>query len=88
MNKSELVFHPASEKPVKPSTGSTGLGYLLYNRCDGFHVVSAIWFEDGEFCAFQGFMGRPWLDGDYNAWAELPDCNVEAYEKFVKGIGK
>lgn len=33
-----LNFRPASETPTEPGD------YLLYNQCDGYHVVEA-WFD-------------------------------------------
>ncbi len=45
--------------------------YLIINPCDGFHLATAAFDEDGCFCGFYEFMrGR---DDFYVAWAKLPE---------------
>ena len=56
--------------------------YLLYNRCDGFHIAEAK-FDDEK--NFMGFFRLPNLEFDhdtYHAWAVLPE-STRLFEKFV-----
>lgn len=49
--------------------------YLIYNRCDGWHVVEAHFDETNEFQGFY-FFAQPgnYLSEDfYEIWIELPD---------------
>lgn len=76
--KFELDFRPASETPTEPGD------YLLYNQCDGYHVVEA-WFEEGQFLGFYSFASTSPYDTDfYCAWALLPDTIKTLYDAFAK----
>jgi hypothetical protein len=79
MLKFELDFHPASEEPTKPGD------YLLYNQCDGYHVVEAHFYDDGEFDGFYFFASAKPVSADfYRAWALLPDSVKTMYDAFAK----
>lgn len=76
--KFELDFRPASEDPTTPGD------YLLYNQCDGYHVVEA-WFTDGEFVGFWPFAASKPVSKDfYRAWALLPDSTNTMFVAFGK----
>lgn len=67
--KFDLDFRPASETPTVPGD------YLLYNQCDGYHVVEARFYDDGEFDDFYVFASScPVSRNFYRAWALLPDA--------------
>ena len=77
--KFDLDFRPASETPTKPGN------YLLYNQCDGYHVVEAWFSEDGEFEGFWFFAAsRPVSKDFYCAWARLPDAAKTLHDVFAK----
>lgn len=72
-----LEFHPASETPTTEGQ------YLIYNQCDGLHIVHADF--DGE-----GFVGfKPWMeihvsDDFYCAWALLPESSTTLFDAFAE----
>ncbi len=75
--KFDLDFRPASEVPTVEGD------YVLYNQCDGYHVVEA-WFDEGEFCGFYFFANPKAVSKDfYCAWAPLPKCN-SLYDAFAR----
>lgn len=75
-----LVFHAVGTLPTNAGT------YLLYNQCDGYHLVDA-WFDDGEFQFFHFWMNRsPITDDFYVAWAELPDTVGSLFSHFSRSL--
>lgn len=76
-----LVFNPVGTVPALAGT------YLLYNQCDGFHLVEA-WFDEGEFQYFHFWMHMsPIPDDFYVAWAALPDATGLLFQQFArKGV--
>lgn len=73
-----LDFRPASERPTEQGD------YILYNQCDGYHIVEA-WFDDGEFSDFWVFAASKPISKDfYCAWAKLPDTLKDLYPKFAR----
>ncbi|MDO8415504.1 MAG: hypothetical protein Q7S87_04765 [Agitococcus sp.] len=74
-----LNFRPTSEKPTADGD------YIIYNQCDGYHVVSA-WIIDGEFEGFHFFADKKTIPEDwYCAWALLPCPNDSGlFEKFAR----
>lgn len=83
----KLEFKPYSEHPTNENDngGWAGRDYLVFNPCDGYHLVNAHF--DEETGKFEGF--APWGTNDfygedcYAAWALLPDCVEELYPAFV-----
>lgn len=71
-----LDWHPNTVKPWQEGD------YILYNRCDGFHIVESSIDEDGEVCGFHFFGGEPADTDFYQAWALLP-ATAWLYRKFV-----
>lgn len=72
-----LEFFPQRESPKED-----GGDYLLYNQCDGFHVVQAH-VTDGEFLGFKFWAQPEFIPDDfYQAWAKLPDTDA-LYEAFA-----
>ena len=75
-----LNFQPVG---TTPTNGRALDAYLLYNQCDGFHIVFAHWDEDGAFEGFFDFLGdNEYGDDFYEAWAKLPDCNDVLFPVF------
>jgi hypothetical protein len=72
-----LEFRPQRERPTEEGD------YLLYNQCDGFHLVQ--WCDEMEFHAFDG---TPILDDWFQAWAKLPVTHAGLYDVFAdKPVG-
>lgn len=78
--KFSLLIKPQAEVPTEAGD------YLLYNQCDGFHIVEAHFFEDGSFDGFYSFMGEEFKDDSYMAWAKLPDTDL-MYQVFADKPG-
>lgn len=57
--------------------------YLLYNQCDGYHLVSAA-FEDGEFLGFYSWGGGLVDRNHFRAWAKLPVSHEDLFNIFSK----
>lgn len=75
--KFDLVFQPASVAPTERGD------YLIYNQCDGYHIVEPFFDDDGDFLAFHTFMGN-FIDPDfYCAWALLPDAVRVMFDAFA-----
>ena len=55
--------------------------YIIFNPCDGYHVVQGV-EVDGKII-FQEFGGREVADDFYVAWARLPTTEL-MYELFAK----
>ena len=74
-----LKWHSADETP--PQEGD----YILFNQCDGYHLVEA-WF--GEANVFEGFyrFGSVYKfpREAYCAWALLPDTVTTMFQRFVE----
>jgi hypothetical protein len=70
-----LGFHAQGQSPTEEGD------YVLYNQCDGFHCAEARLDPDGSFAGFFTFMGTPYQDDEYQAWARLPDTDA-LYERF------
>lgn len=70
----QLLFRPASEKPV---AGMDGKDVLVYNPCDGYHIGQIHAFEeDGEIYdigIYSWGMDEYTPHSFYVAWALLPD---------------
>jgi hypothetical protein len=70
-----IVFRSPSEKPVQPDDDSYPQA-ILYNQCDGYHMVFARFDVDGTFDGFYDFCGTDQYTEDfYSAWALMPDAN-------------
>lgn len=76
-------FRPATEQPTKPA-GDSMPAALLYNQCDGYHLVFAHFTRQGEFLGFFEFASSvEWLPGThFCAWTLLPD-SAQLYEQFA-----
>lgn len=67
MSAHQIEFRPAAETPAERGE------YLLYNRCDGYHLADAV-FIDGAFVGFMRWGALETLSPDvYRAWAKLPE---------------
>lgn len=66
-----IKFYPVSQSPTPDVQGST---FLLYNRCDGYHLAEHASFDDGVFYGFYSWGFQNYFDTDfYVAWAVLPN---------------
>ncbi|MGL9721920.1 hypothetical protein [Symbiopectobacterium sp.] len=78
----QLLFRPASEKPV---VGMDGKDVLIYNPCDGYHIGHVRAFEEDGALYNIGIYS--WAMDEYTphdfyvAWALLPD-NQNLREQF------
>jgi len=74
-----LVFKHQSEQPTEHGD------YLIYNQCDGYHLVEARFMPDGSFLGFYDWCGMdPYPDDFYVAWAILPaSATGGLYERFA-----
>lgn len=73
----DLEFFPANVEPTEEGD------YLLFNQCDGYHIVEA-WIVDGVFAGFYFFANpQPVSREFYRAWAKLP-CTQRMFEAFAK----
>lgn len=72
-----LLFVHQSTRPTERGT------YLLYNQCDGFHLVEAH-FDEGRFLGFYDWNGTtPFGEDCYVAWAKLPSGVQVLYPHFA-----
>lgn len=79
--RSVLVFSPSTSKPVEAEDNE----YLLLNQCDGYHLATAMFDDQGAFECFHVFGTNIYSDGDfYCAWAKLPDAVKSLQPIFVK----
>jgi hypothetical protein len=80
-----IEFHDVDETPIMPP-GESLSSALLYNQCDGYHLVFARFTrETGEFEGFFDFMGdSPYPNDFFCAWALLPDTVKELYPVFAR----
>jgi hypothetical protein len=82
MNKeviAQIVFRPASETPIRPDGSRAYMeSALLFNQCDGYHLVFARFSTEGEFDGFYDWCGtEPYEAGrHYCAWALLSDTTA------------
>ncbi len=74
-----LIWHPVGEEPDSPGD------YILYNQCDGYHIVEGHFYADtGEFDEFRFFAGPSVTKDFYRAWAKLPEGHTTMYDLFAK----
>lgn len=68
-----LVMRSAKEVPTADCASGLSIerGYILLNRCDGYHVMDAH-FEDGRFLGFFAFGDWSKPADWYCAWTRLP----------------
>ena len=80
LERFELVFHPATEKPEDPKNGET---FLIYNPCDGYHIVE--WLDDG----FYSWMSPVSFNQEaIGCWAKLPaewEDRMQAWRELMVG---
>lgn len=74
--KFDLEFLPNTQTPTEPGD------YVLYNQCDGYHIVEASFADDGAFEGFYFFGGRTVGDDFYRAWAKLPESHTTMFDAF------
>lgn len=83
MTEATIKFRHHSETPTMPEDDSFPTA-LLFNQCDGYHLVYARFYEDGEFYGFYDWCGTsPYEPGNhFCAWALLPPSG-HLYEPFA-----
>ena len=72
-----LVWHPNTMAPLVEGD------YILYNRCDGFHIVESTLDDNGDVVGFHFFAGKEVARDFYTAWALLP-TTAFLYRTFVE----
>lgn len=73
--KVPLLFRSHTDLPIMLEIGMDGGdGFLLWNQCDGFHLMDRVRFDEkGNFVEFVDFMGTRTTDASgFSAWARMP----------------
>jgi hypothetical protein len=76
-----LHFHPVG---VIPTADLADRDVMVYNQCDGYHIATIHFDDEGNFDGFWPFVGSEFTQDFYRAWALLPDCNDDLFPVFAK----
>jgi hypothetical protein len=68
---------------VVPAQALEDRDVVLYNPCDGYHIATIHFDDEGMFDGFWPFGGKEFTEDHYCAWALLPDCNADLRPVFA-----